>query len=407
MVVTRVVALKDPTCTKRPNFVLIMSDDQDKYLGSLNYQPAVQKNFIEQGTAFEKAFEKHFCTQSQCCPSRVSCLTGKHGHNTNVTDVLPPFGGYPKFVSEGLNDHYLPPGEYSTDLVSQKSLDFLDEASESSRPFFFFEPPVAAERHKHLYPDAKIPRTKSFNPPVVSPPLSLMFTSTLESHNLLDDTYVIYTSDNGFHIGQHRLQPGKTNCYEEDVNVPFFIRGPGVARGAAVHHPTLHIDLTPTIFDLAGIPQRADFESVPMPVSTNSKPLEYESVNIEFWSRKTSEKYLATLLTNFTVDLRKNTYKSVRIVGPGYNLMYSVWCTNDHELLKGLMMVLKSCKGQECIYPWKTIHPDGDVTSLREAMKPRFDCFYEEEMPEVHFDSCEVGYLVEAEGPQIQASFRV
>lgn len=76
---------------KRPNFVLIMTDDQDKLLNSVDYQPAVQKHFVEHGTAFEK----HFCTMAQCCPSRVSFLTGKTGHNTNVTDVIAPHGTIP------------------------------------------------------------------------------------------------------------------------------------------------------------------------------------------------------------------------------------------------------------------------------------------------------------------------
>lgn len=79
----------------RPNFVLIMTDDQDKLLNSVDYQPAVQKHFIEQGTAFEK----HFCTMAQCCPSRVNFLTGRTGHNTNVTDVAAPYGKTPRQIS--------------------------------------------------------------------------------------------------------------------------------------------------------------------------------------------------------------------------------------------------------------------------------------------------------------------
>lgn len=63
--------------TKRPNFVMIMTDDQDLHLNSLDYQPAVLK---------------HFVTMAQCCPSRVSLWTGMAGHNTNVTDIQPPFG---------------------------------------------------------------------------------------------------------------------------------------------------------------------------------------------------------------------------------------------------------------------------------------------------------------------------
>jgi hypothetical protein len=72
----------------KPNFVLIITDDQDLHLNSLNYQPSVQKHFAQEGTWFKK----HFCTVALCCPSRVSFLTGKAAHNTNVTDVSAPYG---------------------------------------------------------------------------------------------------------------------------------------------------------------------------------------------------------------------------------------------------------------------------------------------------------------------------
>lgn len=68
---------------KKPNFIFIMTDDQDLHLNSLDYQPAVQKQFVQKGTWFKK----HFCTVALCCPSRVSLLTGRAAHNTNVTDV--------------------------------------------------------------------------------------------------------------------------------------------------------------------------------------------------------------------------------------------------------------------------------------------------------------------------------
>jgi len=111
--------------TTRPNFIFIMTDDQDLHMDSLRYMPAVQKHFGNGGTFHEK----HYCTVSQCCPSRVSLLTGKAAHNTNVTAVTEPYGrctrpstdsyhyalmlttcigGYPKFISEGWNDKYLP-----------------------------------------------------------------------------------------------------------------------------------------------------------------------------------------------------------------------------------------------------------------------------------------------------------
>ncbi|KAK1705628.1 alkaline-phosphatase-like protein, partial [Colletotrichum acutatum] len=89
---------------RQPNIVFILTDDQDEQLGSLDYMPYVQKHFVQQGTYYRK----HFCTIAICCPSRVSLLTGQAAHNTNVTYVTPPHGGYPKFVSQGYNDKYLP-----------------------------------------------------------------------------------------------------------------------------------------------------------------------------------------------------------------------------------------------------------------------------------------------------------
>lgn len=107
--------------TNQPNIVFILTDDQDLHLNSLDYMPLLQKHLVQQGTFYQR----HFATVALCCPSRVSLWTGKTAHNTNVTDVNPPCeyiwqprkcrsvliiqdGGYPKFVSQGLNDNFLP-----------------------------------------------------------------------------------------------------------------------------------------------------------------------------------------------------------------------------------------------------------------------------------------------------------
>lgn len=147
-------------------------------------------------------------------------------------------------------------------------------------------------------------------------------------------------------------------------------------------------------------------------------------------------------------------------MGAGYDLSYVTWCTNEHELydmmvrslplsltpvdirrqkakqtsqtdtaqmhnlyhddskylfgypiskvisrLNGLMMVTKTCKGKDCIRPWNVIHPDGDVETIRDAMDPKFDDFYEKEMPQVSYDYCTRGYYAEIEGPQTPAIF--
>lgn len=84
---TAVVGSTVQNATK-PNFIFIMTDDQDLHLNSIEYQNSVQKHFKQEGTWFKK----HFCTVALCCPSRVSLLTGKAAHNTNVTDVAAPYG---------------------------------------------------------------------------------------------------------------------------------------------------------------------------------------------------------------------------------------------------------------------------------------------------------------------------
>lgn len=67
--------------------------------------------------------------------------------------------------------------------------------------------------------------------------------------------------------------------------------------------------------------------------------------------------------------------------------------------LDALMMVLKSCQGDECRYPWRQLHPKGQVGSLAEALVSGFDTFYENQ-PKVTFSACELGYIVASEGAQ-------
>lgn len=105
----------------------------------------------------------------------------------------------------------------------------------------------------------------------------------LEQSGQLDNTYIIYTSDNGFHIGQHRLPPGKTCGFEEDIRVPLFIRGPGVAKGYVQDAVTTHVDLAPTLFHLAGIPPRDDFDGTAIPMTPEFEGERHEHVTVEYW----------------------------------------------------------------------------------------------------------------------------
>ncbi|KAI0914044.1 alkaline-phosphatase-like protein [Ustulina deusta] len=545
------VPLVGEDAPRRPNVVFVLTDDQDVHLDSLQYMPLVKKHLIEQGTSFNK----HYCTTAICCPSRVTLWTGKTPHNTNVTDVNPPYGGYPKFVAQGFNDDYFPvwlqqagyntyytgklfnshtilnydspypggftgsdflldpytydylnstfqrneeeprsyEGQYSTDVMAEKAYGFLDDAVRDleNNPFFLtvapvgphstviytpaspgegpstaFSEPTSAERHQHLFEGVKVPRTDNFNPNQPSGANWLLglpqqnqsnldyndhfyrqrlralqavdelvdgLIARLEAHGILDNTYIVFSSDNGFHIGQHRLQPGKTCGYEEDINVPLIVRGPGVPSHHTTDVVTSHTDLAPTFLGLLGIPLREDFDGKPIPLTKDeieiTEKARREHVNVEYWGMAISEGVHQVL------NQEHNTYKAIRLSSQDYSLYYSVWCNNEHELydmtvdpgqmnnllaapdsvssqalvsglpiakvvsrMDALLFVLKSCKGLSCRQPWKQLHPAGDVNSLADALDSRFDDFYAEQT-RVGFEFCANGYLVNAEGP--------
>jgi arylsulfatase A-like enzyme len=184
-----------------PNILFVITDDQDLQLDSISYTPLISKHIRDQGTFFRN----HFVTTALCCPSRVSLWTGRQAHNTNVTNVSPPYGGYPKFVERGFNDDFLPlwlqaagydtyytgkmfnahtienyhsphingfnasdflldpytysylnstyqrnheppishEGEHTIDVITGKALGFLEDALAGERPFFLAVAPVA------------------------------------------------------------------------------------------------------------------------------------------------------------------------------------------------------------------------------------------------------------------------
>ncbi|XP_044724648.1 sulfatase domain-containing protein [Hirsutella rhossiliensis] len=513
---------------KQPNFVFIMTDDQDLHLGSLEYQPVVQEQFLKKGTAFKK----HFCTAA---------------HNTNVTHVIWPYGGFRKFVDQGLNEQYLPvwlqqfgyntyyagklmnghsvdyydkprpagwtrsnflidpksydywnpsmvlddgevqshEGKYSTDLVANSSTDFLDDALAAGKPFFLgvapigphsgpgFSMPSPAERHKDMFPGVKVPRKENFNPdqirssavnyfgnlPKISDDhleyydefyrarlqslqavddLVASIISKLEANpEVLENTYLFYTTDNGYHIGQHRLPPGKTCSIEEDINIPFIVRGPGIAAGEVAKFPTSHTDVVPTLFDLAGIPLHNDFDGVPIPVTKENQQknkLKPEHVTVEYWGPGLKE---GDKIIGKEKIIHQNTYKALRVIGDGYDLSYTVYCTNEHELyditddpfqmnnlyvseltksgfkvpelvarLDALLVTLKNCKGRTCQHPWETLFPNEEAASLRDAMDAKYDSFFKKQ-EKVEFLGCNNAYIPELEGPLGSQPFTV
>ena len=186
------------------------------------------------------------------------------------------------------------PDDYLTDVLARHATATIRREATTGRPFFLYVAPAAphapsipAPRHAGLFADEPFPKPVSFDEADVGdkpslirdlPPLEPWQKQAIERHyrerlrslQAVDDmvegivealaetgelanTYVIYTSDNGWHMGQHRLFVGKTTAYEEDIRVPFVMRGPGVPKGERLDAMVLNNDLAPTFAAIAGV----------------------------------------------------------------------------------------------------------------------------------------------------------
>jgi N-acetylglucosamine-6-sulfatase len=338
---------------ERPNIVFVLTDDLSSNL--VRYMPHVLQ--MERRGA---TFANYFVTDSLCCPSRASILTGRFPHDTRVFDNSPPEGGYPVFHERGeesqtfavalqrqgyrtalmgkyLNGYkpdareggarpYVPPGwsewdvagdgypeygyrmnsngrvhaygykpaDYLTDVLARKGLSFIDRSAASRRPFMLelatfapHAPYTPAPRDYGKFPEAGAPRTPAFNAVGANEPAWLrsfaplgpvqiasidakfrrraeavqavdrmiaQIEAHLEADGVAQDTYIVFSSDNGLHMGEHRLRPGKLTAFDTDIHVPLVVTGPGVPHSRTIDEMTENVDLCPSFEQLAGAP---------------------------------------------------------------------------------------------------------------------------------------------------------
>lgn len=206
------------------------------------------------------------------------------------------YGEYDYTLNENhvLRDYGHASNAYGTDVYVGLADQFIRTASAAGSPFFAYvsvyaphEPATPAPTDVGTFPDAQVPRTASFNQadvsgmpkfvsslPVLTPDeitsidtlqrLRLeslqavdrgvaTLIATLRATHQLANTDIVFASDNGFHLGQHRLPAGKLTAYDTDIRVPLLIRGPGIAAGSHVRALTGNVDLTATFASMAGI----------------------------------------------------------------------------------------------------------------------------------------------------------
>jgi N-acetylglucosamine-6-sulfatase len=199
------------------------------------------------------------------------------------------------------------PADFKQDVLTGKAVDLVNRRAPFAQPFFLWltytaphtggpnpspNPPFncdgsakPAPRHANAFDSEPLPRPPNFNELDVSdkpakirnrPRLNAdevgdiqrQYRCRLESVLSVDqgvksivdalrvkgelaDTVVMFTSDNGFFHGEHRIPSGKMHIYEESIRVPLLMRGPGIPQGVDVDDLVINADLAPTIVDFA------------------------------------------------------------------------------------------------------------------------------------------------------------
>ncbi len=198
------------------------------------------------------------------------------------------------------------PGSYQSDVLAARSERFVRRAAAAHRPFFlwttYVAPHIGSPHDLRLPPGARtavpsplfadallgvrMPRSPAFDEADVSDkpadirrrrPLRpreealleaiwrkrqqalqsvdwdvLRMVRTLRRAGVLDDTLLIFTSDNGFLLGEHRVRESKVLPYEPSIRVPLLLRGPGIPRGVTRDQLVWNGDLAPTILAATG-----------------------------------------------------------------------------------------------------------------------------------------------------------
>ena len=125
----------------------------------------------------------------------------------------------------------------------------FNEGNVNDKPRFIREAPYLSPTETHTY---RVYYQKALESLRAVDDGVKQVVDTLGAMHRLRNTYIIFTSDNGFFYGEHRLTGGKFLAYEPSTHLPFLIRGPGIKPGTATGELAANIDIAPTILELAG-----------------------------------------------------------------------------------------------------------------------------------------------------------
>jgi N-acetylglucosamine-6-sulfatase len=194
------------------------------------------------------------------------------------------------------------PADYLTDVLTRKGVRFVNGSAAAGTPFFLematfapHDPYTPAPRDALDFPGLQAPRPPNFDVLPTSPPqwlanhpplsngrvatINRAFRRRVQSVQAIDDmlkklehalsargqlgnTYIVFSSDNGLHTGEYRLDPGKLTAFDTDIHVPLVVAGPGVPSGASSAAMTENIDLAKTFEEIGGTTLPSDGHSL-------------------------------------------------------------------------------------------------------------------------------------------------
>ena len=305
---------------------------------------------------------------------------------------------------------------HSTDVFANEATDFIRRSSANQAPFFVMvgtkaphRPPEVAARYQNSFVDTPLPRPPNFDEPDVSdkarwlqayPRLSQaeidyaqtlyrerlrsmlsvedllkQTITTLQETGELGNTYIFFTSDNGFHLGEHRLPRGKRTSYEEDIGVPLMVRGPGVPAGITRQQLVINNDFAPTIANLAGVapPGFVDGSSF-VPLLSASPPSFWRMAFLEEGTLETIDTDTPTP-THKGVHTREHMFVEYAetaeeelydLNADPYQLQSISRTANSEQLystLENRLNALRACSGEACrSAEWATTTTPTDTT---------------------------------------------
>ncbi|HET9119510.1 MAG TPA: sulfatase, partial [Solirubrobacterales bacterium] len=256
-----------------------------------------------------------------------------YGYTLNENGQVVHYGTTPDAVD---------PATYQTDVYSQKAADFIRRRAPSRKPFYLSvaprdphgeaascncagDNPRAAPRYEGKFNGITAPRDPSFNEANVSDKPSNIknlpllnatqignvdaryraraeavlgvddlvqnVVSTLKSTGELKNSVLIFTSDNGFFHGEHRVPQGKVRIYEPSIRVPLLIRAPRMPKDVHRRQPVGNVDLAPTILGFAEAkPGRVEDGMSLVPIMQSKRDFPGRAMDLEtFFTPDTTE----------------------------------------------------------------------------------------------------------------------